>query len=140
MSEGLLHDDILNALPHDFVRRMRNWARTVDGTAVSTSTLSERVDHTRTERPIPVLLGEADDTHRAVLKLPPLQQEATTVFWTHQARELKWMARATPQLRAAGLGPTSFRETLSAAHEKLIVELIRQFDLRAMRAAERRRG
>lgn len=114
-----IHDDILDKLPDDFVRRMRNWARTVDGTSVATSKLQERVDHTRQEHPIPTMHGEADDTHRAVLKLDRLHQEVLAVFWTHLARDLRWMARATPILRDAKLGPYSFRQTLEQAHERL---------------------
>lgn len=117
---GQIHDDILDRLPHDFVRRMMNWARTVDGTSVANSKLEERVDHSRPDHPIPKLIGEADDTHRAVRKLERLHQEVVGVFWTHLAREMSWMARATPYLRAEKMGPYSFRRALEAAHERLI--------------------
>lgn len=116
---GQLHDDIIDALPDDFVRRMRNWARTVDGVSVSTSQLQDRVDHTRPDQPIPTLIGEAQDTHKRVQRLPRLQQEVVAVFWTHLARELRWMARATPILREARLGSYSFRQELESGHAAL---------------------
>lgn len=119
MTTDQLHDDILSALPYEFVRRMRNWSRTVDGTPVSTSKLDDRVDHTRAENSMPLLLGEANDTHRAVQRLTQPYQDAVTVFWTYQAHTLSWMATATPILRAARLGPASFRSYLDGAHDML---------------------
>jgi len=118
-----LHDDILNSLPEDFVRRMQNWARTVDGTPVSVSKLEERVDHSRREQPLPLLIGEADDTHRAVQALPQRYQEVVGVFWTHLARDMRWMSTSTPRCRLWKLGPASFREWLQNGHERLIVSL-----------------
>lgn len=115
-----LHDDILATLPPDFTRRMQNWSRTIDGTPVSVSTLEERVDHSRGEQPLPLLLGEADDTHKAVRALPQRYQEIVTIFWTHLARDLRWMAGSTPRTRLWKLGPASFREWLDNGHERLL--------------------
>lgn len=117
-----LHDDILSALPFDFTRRMANWARSLDGAPVSGSTLEERVDHTRTEHPIPLLLGEATDTHAAILRLPQRYQEIITTFWMFQSKPLSWMATATPRLRLWKYGPASFREKLEIGHEMLMTE------------------
>jgi hypothetical protein len=118
-----LHDEIIDHLPADFVRRMRNWSRTIDGTPISVAWLKERVDHSRGEQPLPTLLGEANDTHKAVQALPQRYQEVVTVFWTHLSRDMKWMSKATPRLRLWALGPESFREWLENAHDRLQREI-----------------
>lgn len=134
----MTHDEkapIYDALPEDFIRRMRNWARSCDGGPVGTSRFEERIDHTRHDQPIPMLLGEADDTHAAVLKLLPWYQEVVTVFWRYEARPLRWMAGATEILRAWKLGPVSFAEKLTIAHARLQVEIGKQKSAQRKRAA-----
>lgn len=127
---GKLHDDIIEALPHDFVRRMRNWSRTMDGTPISMSSVEPRVDYTRTEQPLPLLIGEADDTHKAVLRLPHRAQECIAVFWTHEARSIDWMLVATPRLRMWALGPARFLEHLDTGHALLMAHLANKDALR----------
>lgn len=139
MSEKL-HDDIIKALPPDFVRRMMNWSRTVDGTPVSTSKLEERVDHTRQEQGLPILMGEADDTHRAIRALPQRYQEVVGVFWTRLAQDMRWMSQSTPRLRLWKLGPASFRDWLDRAHERLITHFGAQQPHEAKARDDRRRA
>lgn len=133
MSANEPHAEILAALPHDFVRRMNNWARSFEGGRVSTSSIEERVDHWRHEHPIPVLMGEADDTHRAVQALTQPYQDIVTVFWTHRARTLAWMSTSTEYIRAWRLGKASFEEWLKVGHGLLQAELTRQTRSQAKR-------
>lgn len=116
-----LHDDIYAALPEDFIRRMQNWARSLDGGSVRTTIFRDRVDtfHWRPEVPLPTLLGEATDTHKAVQALPQRYQEVVTVFWSRPTQTLAWMATSTPRCRLWKLGPASFEEWLSIGHERL---------------------
>lgn len=119
-------DRIVAALPFDFVRRMWNWVRSRDGGSVATSRLEEQVDFAREEHSIPVMLGEADDTHRAIMALPQRHQEVIRVFWTMNTKALEDMARATPRLRLWKLGKASFRVWLETAHTRLQDELRKQ--------------
>lgn len=118
------HDEIIERLPDDFVRRMRNWARSLDGSSVGTSSaLWGMVGGGSYEARIPVMMGEADDTDKAVRKLAMIYRQALEVFWLYHARPLSWMARATPMLREQRLGPYSFRQMLETAHLALLMEL-----------------
>lgn len=114
-----LHEEIFKALPDDFVRRMWNWVRSRDGGSVATSRFDERVDNTRDEHPIPTLLGEADDTHRAILTLPQRYQEVITIFWTRNHMTLAGMACSTPRTRLWKIGKASFRMWLDTGHGRL---------------------
>lgn len=124
---GKLHADILEELPLDFIRLMLNWASTVDGGPVSTSSaLWGMVGGGTYESKLPVLLGEADDTHKAVLTLPQRYQEVITIFWTRNGMRLEDMARATPRVRLWKLGKASFRDWLDTGHERLQTVLMAQ--------------
>jgi hypothetical protein len=133
------HVATLAALPPDFIRKMRNWARSRDGGPVSISSMEERVDHTRHEIAIPVLLGEYEDTDRVLRKLPQRYQEVIAVFWMHEGKPMRWMATSTPRLRVWKLGPTSFAQWLDKAHARMQEELTKQrledYKRRALSAA-----
>lgn len=131
-----LHDEIFEALPDDFVRRMLNWVRSFDGDSVATSRFDERVDNTREEHPIPTLLGEAVDTDRAIRELPQRYQEVIACFWMYTTRPLEWMATATPRLRVWKLGKASFREWLEIGHERLQLLIAKQTAKQAERGRE----
>lgn len=118
-----LHDEILQRLSHDFVRRMRNWSASTGGAFVTTSSAAWdcAVRGGYAVARMPVLLGEASDTQAALWKLAAVQQEVVTIFWLYEGRTLAWMARATPVVRAQRLGPYSFRQYLDLAHARLQV-------------------
>jgi hypothetical protein len=129
-SAMILHEDIISALPEDFVRIMRNWVRSTDGSAIGTS-VYDFIASGRYEAKIPVLMGEAQDTQRAIYKLPQRHQEVITIFWTEHDLTLAEMARATPRVRLWQLGPASFKAWLAIAHDRL------QKELKAQREAAR---
>jgi len=136
-----LHDEILERLPEDFVRRMRNWSASIGGCAVSTASSTWDMAGGSSggwyQAPIPVLVGEAVDTQTAIYKLGPLQQDVIAIFWLYHARTIAWMARATPVVREQKLGPTSFCQHLNAAHDRLQSELVRMGETAAKRRKER---
>lgn len=119
-----LHDDIIGALDHDFVRRMDNWARSLDGSSVGTcSKLWGNVGGGSYEARVPVLMGEARDTDRAIRALPQRYQEVVTIFWTNRSQTLAWMATSTARVRLWRLGPASFGDWLELGHARLIAIL-----------------
>lgn len=134
-----LHGEILRKLPEDFIRRMRNWARSIDGSSVGTcSKLWDSIGDGRFESRLPILMGEAEDTERALRAIPQRYQEAVAVFWSYESRTIAWMAKATPRLRLWKLGPTSFTEWLERGHDMLQHELGRQRAAHGERARKAR--
>lgn len=83
-------------LTEDFIRRMRNWALTDAGVGLyaSAGTLSAiyRLGTVRGKAPIPVLIGEAADTSRALNVIPARYRQAVMWFWQYEGRPLSWFA------------------------------------------------
>ena len=90
------YQSILAELPDDFIRKMRNWARSNLGggnyamtTAYDGSGPSSGYAETR----IPVLNGEAEDVDSALCHLPNRYRQAVMLFWSYEGRPLTWLAR-----------------------------------------------
>lgn len=85
---------IIKALPEDYVRRMRNWAK-ADACAVSYAMTSayegERSDGYDTH--MPILLGEAHDTHAALGAVPNRERQAVMLFWQFEGQSLRDLGR-----------------------------------------------
>lgn len=120
-----LHDDILRDLSEDLRRRMRNWARSLDGGSVTTCSQlwgNAGRGH-RAAAVIPVLMGEAKDTDKIVRRLPEREQECIAIFWTYEARDIWWMCQATERVRAWALTPERFVAYCHDGHSLLVVAL-----------------
>jgi hypothetical protein len=123
---------IYAALPEDFIRRMRNWARVVTGQMKGiafTSAYEGIAAGTMHDQPIPVLEGEADDTDRALNTLPPREKWAVSEFWSREGRSLRQHARGR------AIDPHTFEAWTIRGHDMLKAELARQL-VSARHAAE----
>lgn len=81
-------------LPSDYVRRMRNWARSSSEFGlVSISSIYDGQFSGRGETRLPMLIGEATDTHRALCVLVELYREPVSLFWRHEGKGLRWLGR-----------------------------------------------
>lgn len=115
-------DEILKLLSEDFIRKMDNWARSLDGGSVSTcSNLWGNVGGGggRGEARMPVLMGEATDTDKAIRALPPHEQECVAIFWMHRWQSVAWMCEATPSVRLWNMTSAWFVELCQRGHSML---------------------
>lgn len=92
-----MSEKIYAALPQDFIRRMRNWARAVSGqlSALRSSWTIDPtiINHGLQDAPLPILEGEACDTDAALRTLPERYRWAVEEFWSREGRSLRHHAR-----------------------------------------------
>ena len=78
-------DCVTKELPHDYVRRMRNWAKWLSGKGVvliSSIYEGESIRGDKSEPGEITINGEAVDTHKALEALAPRELQIVTLFWT----------------------------------------------------------
>jgi hypothetical protein len=123
-------EKIMRLLDHEFIRRMRNWARAGTEASASISSVYDDVlcGSDGYSSRIPTLFGEAEDTDRALAKLPVRYSAAVRVFWQWEGISLREMGR---KLRADRHYVT---ERVRVGHQLLDVEL----KLQAMHYAQLR--
>jgi hypothetical protein len=117
---GLLLDD-------EFVRRMRNWARRGAGNdygALRASAFDYGAGpaggvRQYREAAMPFLSGEADDTERALQRVPIAQQMAVRRFWSREGDS--WVALGV----ALGVTDKTARQWVERGHEAVKAELYR---------------
>jgi hypothetical protein len=89
-------EEIIRALPVDFVRRMRNWARAGAGVGIGAL---RAVDFEASygdgyrEAEIPTSEGEAADTQAALALVPARYRQAVEWFWSYEGNSLRWFGR-----------------------------------------------
>ena len=119
-----MSEKIYAALPHDFIRRMRNWARAVSGQlnelrsswSIAPSVINPGLDGS----PLPILSGEATDTDQALRTLPERYRWAVEEFWSREGRSLRQHARGR------AIDDTTMCEWIMRGHELLQVSLVRR--------------
>ena len=116
-----MSERIYAALPEDFIRRMRNWARAFsakdqakDVAISSIYTLGVRVDRYASAA-IPMLIGDAVDTDEALHSVPVRYRQAVQEFWKFEGRSLREHAR----LLKPGLSFHTFERWVMVGHEAL---------------------
>lgn len=120
-----MSEKIYGVLPQTFIIRMRNWALTnagVDIGYVTSRMYALGVQDTYGQVRPPILIGEAEDTGRALSKLPARYQQAVSLFWQYEGRSLAWFAMRSGQ----GVDYRTYQARVIEGHERLRVELARQ--------------
>lgn len=88
-------EQIINDLPGDFVRKMRNWVRSRSGNGYVMTSAYEggTASSGYAETIIPVLVGEASDVDSGLRVVPLSERAAVTLFWEREGNSLRWMGR-----------------------------------------------
>lgn len=88
------YETILKDLPEDFIRKMRNWARSnLGGGMYAMTSAYDGVRSDGYDTQMPILDGEAQDVDAALMTVPNRFRQAVMLFWTYEGRELTWLAR-----------------------------------------------
>lgn len=83
-------------LPSDYVRRMRNWAKSIAEMGIMMiSSIYDGEFSGRGETRMPTIIGEAHDTHLAlaVLQDDVRLLKAVQLFWPNEGKGMRWMGR-----------------------------------------------
>jgi len=117
-------EEIIRALPVDFVRRMRNWARAnaglgIDGVRAVDFDVEYGWSGYR-EATIPTSDGEAVDTDSALALVPVRYRQAVALFWQYEGNSLRWFGRRSRVHRE------TFEQWLQIGHDRLNCELRRR--------------
>jgi hypothetical protein len=130
---------IYGAISESFIRRMRNWALTTAGVVPMSYAMSScygiSSGDTYGDSREPILLGEAEDVHAALIKLPLRYRLAVMSFWRYEGRPLSWFAPRCGE----GVDWRTFERRVMQGHELLKAELARQHEkVELYRAAARK--
>lgn len=108
-------ETIIKNLPHDYVRRMRNWARAPGESSYAMTSAYDGVaaSSAYSDSPMPVLIGESQDTDRAMQEVPNKYRQAVRKFWMFEGRSLQWLAC---QLRSPPLDYRTVEHWLDLGH------------------------
>ena len=117
-----MKEDIYKAVPEHFVMRMRNWAWTnAGGGQYVPSSLCALISARSDSGTQPTLIGEAEDTGRALAELPVRYRQAVALFWQFEGHPLAWFARRS----GVGVDPRTFQKRVMLGHEMLRAVLAR---------------
>jgi len=126
---------IYSELTEDFIRRMRNWVKARDMSVTPSSwpgpeSIYGRCDGSGyMETPLPLLLGEAQDTEAGVRSLPGRYRDTITQFWMYEGRSLREHARRRQ------VDDKTFAAWVVKGHELLKAELAKRTAYQQARAA-----
>jgi hypothetical protein len=119
-----MSEKIYAALPDDFIRRMRNWARAVSGQLTSLGSgwsIDPSVINPGLEgSPLPILAGEAIDTDQGLRTLPERYRWAVEEFWSREGRSLRQHARGR------AIDDTTMCEWVMRGHDLLRASLAKR--------------
>lgn len=127
--------DIMRALPEEFVRRMRNWARFKAGSSLGYAAvhLDNRSACSYRETPMPLLSGEAEDTDRCLQTIEIRFRKAVELWWVWEDTEITVLAR-----RCGGIDKKTYAKRVMDGHVLLRGELARYCEAYKRRAAQSR--
>lgn len=94
-TEGM-SDKIMGVLPHEFIRRMRNWAKANAGIGIGgVRAVDFGVDYGAgyREATFDISDGEVRDTESALAAVPMRYQQAVRQWWQYEGRSLRWHGR-----------------------------------------------
>lgn len=122
-------DPIIDELPPEFVRKLRNWAQATAGVSYSflhysfTSAYDDMPPDGWGEGDVPLLTGEAADVWQGLSRLHVRERLAVMLFWSNEGRSLRWLAR-----RLGGeTGPLSHNTVIARlrkGHDQLREQLL----------------
>ena len=123
MSE--LVKDIMGALPDDFIRRMRNWARAKAGSSLGYAAVDLEAGPSGgyREARLPILSGEAEDTDLALQTLDVRYRRAVELWWAWEDTEITVLAR-----RCGGIDKKTYTRRVMEGHAALRGALARSHD------------
>ena len=125
---------IYAALPQDFIQRMRNWARASLGAIYGGGNLGvyqgDVIRDPWADKPIPVLIGDAQSVEDALVVLPERYRWAVQEFWSREGRSLREHARGRM------IHHTSMEIWIMTGHDLLRAELAKRRELSARIARE----
>lgn len=124
MERGVIGEKIYSRLTTAFIIRMRNWAWTNAGAGqyVPSTLCGIALGDSYGEARTPLLIGEAEDTGRALDDVPARYRQAVMLFWQYEGRELKWFARRLGQ----GVDYRTFERRVIEGHDLLRCALARR--------------
>lgn len=120
-----MSDKIYQAISEDFIRRMRNWAKSGAGLIRSNGRISSIYSqvlpggYRHGSFDPPVLMGEASDVDMALLAVPIRYRQAVQQFWRNEGRSLRWHAGHC----RIGLNYETFEAWVIKGHARLQVEI-----------------
>ena len=114
---------VYNELPHDFIRRMRNWAASEAGVRPRLiSAVYRGMPRTvYNGGHVPILFGEASDVELAMHALQPAYRVAVVLFWSFEGMPLRQLAE-----KCGVADYRTFASRLSRGHGELRAELARR--------------
>lgn len=117
-----MSDGVMELVPDDMRRRMRNWARARAGLLASMGITSTsiydgpiRVDRNPESR-LPILEGEAKDTDEALRKVPARYRQAVELYWDYEGQSLRRLAKRTGKV---GVNHETFKAWVIKGHQLL---------------------
>lgn len=110
-------ESIIRNLPEDYVRRMRNWARAPGAASYAMTSAYDGLASSSaySESPMPVMIGESQDTDRALQEVPNKYRQAVRKFWMYEGRSLHWLAC---QLQSPPLDYRTIERWLELGHKQ----------------------
>jgi hypothetical protein len=129
-------ESIIKDLSEDYIRRMRNWARADSGCdQYAITSAYDGIVNDRYTSSMPILSGEAQDTHIAMQAVPNQYRQAVMLFWQYEGRALEWIGR-----RLGNIHYETVERRIRQGHLLHIVELRRRTGAyQRMQDANRRR-
>lgn len=128
---------IINELPEEFVRKMRNWAKTgteIGSCPISSAYVGGRIGSGTFGPSIPTWGGEVSDLQRAIDSLKERERLAVRLFWLQEGQDLVGLGRRLHcDYRAA-------ERRVRKGHEEMLLELGRREAWRDFEANEYRPG
>ena len=118
--------EIMMALPDDFIRCMRNWARYKVGSSLGYAAVNLAAEPSGgyREARLPILSGEAEDIDRAIQTLEIRYRRPVELFWAWEEIELTVLAR-----RCGGIERRTFAKRVMEGHVLVRSERARRRDV-----------
>jgi len=109
-------------LSEQFIIRMRNWARSNAGIPYASiiSGIYQDIGGSVSDgytSSVPITMGEAEDTSKALSKLPLRYRQAVEIFWQYEKMSLDWYGNRT------GTSRSTYERNVIYGHELLKAEI-----------------
>ena len=122
----MTQNKVYSVLSEQFIIRMRNWARSNAGIGIESVISGIYQDigggsDGYTSR-APITLGEAEDTSKALGKLPIRYRQAVELFWQYEGRSLEWFGNRT------GTSRHTYTDNVMYGHQLLVSEIDKMHD------------
>lgn len=117
-----MRNRVYAALSEQFIMRMRNWARSNAGIphASLISSAYKSIGGGSSDgytSHVPITMGEAEDTSKALGKLQLRYRQAVEIFWQYEEMSLEWYGNRT------GTSRSTYERNVMYGHELLKSEI-----------------